>query len=78
MTPEEFDEQIERATRGFAGLRGISDRLASQLVEGGYLSFDDLSVIEPGILKEMGGLTDQEADSIIEQAENAAEDENRR
>lgn len=78
MTAEEFDEQIEGATRDFAGLRGVSDRLASQLVERGYLSFEDLSVIEPGILKEMGGLTHQQADSIIDQAENAAKDEDRR
>jgi N utilization substance protein A len=78
MTAEEFDEQIERARLGFRGLPGVSDRLALQLIEQGYLWFDDLALIEPDALKDMGAMTEQQANFIIEQAEQAAEIDDRR
>ena len=74
MTPEELEEQIERAMAGFARLEGVSDELAEALVGQGYLSYDDLSVIEPDALCELGGLTAEEAARIIEQAERLAEE----
>ena len=57
MTREELDEQIERAVGGFSALDGVDDSLAEKLVGEGFLSYDDLSVIEPDALMEMGGLT---------------------
>jgi len=76
MTREELDEQIEQAVAGFAALEGVSEELAERLVGEGFLSYDDLSVIEPDLLKEMGNLTDEEAERIIQQAElKAAEAE---
>ena len=50
MTREELDEQIEQAVAGFASLDGVERELAEKLVGEGFLSYDDLSVIEPGRL----------------------------
>ncbi len=74
MTAEELEEQIERAVAGFSQLEGVNEELAQALVEQGYLSYDDLSVIEPDALMEMGGLTAEQVDRIVEQAEQRAED----
>ena len=54
MTREELDEQIEQAVMGFSSLEGMDDELAEKLVGEGFLSYDDLSVIEPDVLMEMG------------------------
>ncbi|MHB0955273.1 MAG: transcription termination factor NusA [Pirellulaceae bacterium] len=73
MTADELEEQIERAVGGFNILEGVNEELAQALVEQGYLSYDDLSVIEPDALMEMGGLTAEQVDRIVEQAEQRAE-----
>ncbi len=74
MTADELEEQIERAVGGFSALEGVNEELAQALVEQGYLSYDDLSVIEPDALMEMGGLTAEQVDRIVEQAEQRAEE----
>ncbi len=74
MTREELEEQLEAALVGFASLDGVSEELADRLVGEGFLSYDDLSVIEPDDLMEMGGLTVDEVNHIIEQAEIKAEE----
>jgi N utilization substance protein A len=74
MTQEELQEQIERAVAGFSALEGVSDELAERLVGEGFLSYDDLSVIEPSDLQAMGNLTPELADHIIAQAERKAEE----
>ena len=74
MTQEELGEQIDRAVAGFADLEGISEELAVKLVEQGYMSYDDLSVIEPDVMMEMGGLAEAEVDAIVLQAEAKAEE----
>ncbi len=76
MTAGELEEQIDRAVTAFMELEGMTEDLAQRLVEQGYLSYDDLSVIEPDSLMEMGGLTAEQVDLIVEQAdEKAAEAE---
>ncbi len=72
MTRDELDEQLERALGGFGAIDGMTDDLADRLVGEGFLSYDDLSVIEPEDLMQMGGLTREQADHIIEQAESKA------
>ncbi len=72
MTAEELDEQIERAVVGFSQIEGVSDELAQALVEQGYLSYDDLEVIEPDELMAMGDLTEEQVAHIVEQAERLA------
>lgn len=85
MTNEELEQQIDRAVSGFMQIDGMTEELAQRLVEQGYLSYDDLSVIEPDALMEMGGLTQEQVDHIVaqaeelaEQAEKAAEEERQR
>lgn len=77
MTGDELEEQIERAVLGFSHLEGMTDDLAHRLVEQGYLSYDDLSVIEPEALMEMGDLTEEQVELLVEQAERKAEEAER-
>ncbi len=77
MTREELDEQLEQALLGFSALEGVSEELADRLVGEGFLTYDDLSVIEPDDLMEMGGLPEEEVGRIIEQAEAKAEEAER-
>jgi N utilization substance protein A len=72
MTREELDEQIESAVKGFSSLEGVEPDVAEKLVGEGFLSYDDLSVIEPDALMEMGGLVQEHVDKIIQQAEAKA------
>ncbi len=77
MTADELDEQIDRASTGFMSLEGMDEELATRLVEQGYLSYDDLSVIEPEALVQMGGLTEEQVERLVEQAERKAEEAER-
>jgi transcription termination/antitermination protein NusA len=72
MTTTELEEQIDRAVTSFMELEGMTEDLAQRLVEQGYLSYDDLSVIEPDALMEMGGITAEQVDVIVEQADERA------
>jgi N utilization substance protein A len=72
MTQEELDQQIERATAGFSSIEGMDESLAERLVGEGFLSYDDLSVIEPDDLMEMGGLSAEAVDAIVAEAERRA------
>ena len=74
MTQEELQEQIENAVMGYSALEGVTDELAERLVGEGFLSYDDLSVIEPDDLMEMGELSQEVVDRIVEQAEAKAEE----
>jgi N utilization substance protein A len=69
MTREELEEQLNQAVAGFSALEGVADELAERLVGEGFLSYDDLSVIEPDDLMRMGNLAQEDADRIIAQAE---------
>ncbi|HJT33513.1 MAG TPA: transcription termination factor NusA [Pirellulales bacterium] len=72
MTREELDEQIERAVGGFSSLEGVDESLAEKLVGEGFLSYDDLSVIEPDALMEMGGMSLEQVDKVVALAEEKA------
>jgi N utilization substance protein A len=74
MTQDELAESIDRAVEGFSSIEGVQFELAEKLVEEGFLSYDDLSIIEPDDLMEMGGLTQEQVDVIVEQAEIRAEE----
>ena len=74
MTRDELDEQIEQAVLGYSSLDGVEDELAEKLVGEGFLSYDDLSIIEPDALAEMGGLNADQIDLIVRQAELKAEE----
>ncbi len=68
--------RVDRAGRRRASARieGVETELAEKLVGEGFLSYDDLSIIEPDALMEMGGLTEEQVDAIVEQAEGRAEE----
>jgi N utilization substance protein A len=72
MTREELDQQIERAVTGFSSIEGLDESVAERLVGEGFLSYDDLSVIEPDDLMEMGGLSAEAVDKIVAEAEKRA------
>jgi N utilization substance protein A len=74
MTREELEEQIERAVVGFSEIEGVTDELAERLVGEGFLSYDDLSVIEPSDLLEMSELTEEQVEEITTFAEEKAEE----
>ena len=78
MTQDELESQIERAVQGFSSLDGVDEELANRLVGEGYLSYDDLSVIEPDDFMKMGELTEEQVDHIVEQAEQRAEEAERK
>jgi N utilization substance protein A len=72
MTPDELEQQIDRAVAGYMELEGMTEECAQRLVEQGYLSYDDLSVIEPDQLMEMGGFTEEQVQLIVDQSEERA------
>ncbi|MCI0492217.1 MAG: transcription termination factor NusA [Planctomycetes bacterium] len=74
MTQDELAQAIDRAVAGFSSLTGVETGLAERLVEEGFLSYDDLSIIEPDALMEMGELSEEQANVIVEQAEGRAAD----
>ncbi|MDA7980595.1 MAG: transcription termination factor NusA [Pirellulales bacterium] len=85
MTRDELEESIEHAVEGYSSIEGMEPEVAEQLVGEGFLSYDDLSVIEPEDLMNMGGLTAEQVDKIVleaearaEEAEKAAAEERRR
>jgi N utilization substance protein A len=73
MTREELDEQLDRAVGAFSVIPGVTPELAEGLVSQGFLSFDDLSVIEPDQLMEMGELDEEQVDAIVAYAERESE-----
>ena len=75
MTRDELESLLEKTLTGYLEIDGMTDDLADQLVGEGFLSFDDLSVIEPDDLMELGQLSEEEATHIIDQAEAFAEAE---
>lgn len=73
MTRDELNEQIDQAVTGFSAIEGIDPELSERLVGEGFLTYDDLEVIEPDLLQEMGDLSEEKVAAIIEQAEELAE-----
>jgi N utilization substance protein A len=72
MTRNELDEQLENSVAAFSSIPGVTEELAENLVAQGFFSFDDLSIIEPDQLAELGGLTADQCDEIIAVADDEA------
>ncbi len=73
MTREELNDQLDKSIDAFSSIPGAPDQMAENLVEQGFFSFDDLSVIEPDQLAELSGLTLEQCAPHIEFAEIEAE-----
>jgi N utilization substance protein A len=69
MTREELDEQLDRSVQAFSQVPHVAEELAELLVSQGFFSFDDLSVIEPDQLAELGNLTAGQCDEIVAYAD---------
>jgi N utilization substance protein A len=81
MNQKKLDEQLNKSVGMFSVVPGVSEELAENLVEQGFFTFDDLSVIEPDQLAELGGLTPEQCEIIIAHADTEAarvEEEERR
>jgi len=69
MTQDRLDERLETSVAAFSVVPDVSEELAENLVAQGFFTFDDLSVIEPDQLAELGGLTTQQCDAIVAYAD---------
>lgn len=73
MTRQELDEQLESSVSAFSSIDNVTEELAENLVAQGFFSFDDLSIIEPDQLSELGGgLAAEAVDAIIAYADDEA------
>ncbi len=77
MTREELDEAIEGAIEAFCTIDGITEEVSEALVGEGFLSYDDLSIIETEDLVELAGLDEEQVEAIREEAERKAEEAER-
>jgi N utilization substance protein A len=73
MTHDELNEGIERAIGWFSQIPGASEELVEALIESGFLSYDDLTFLEPAQLAEIAGVSEDDAEEMISFAEEAAE-----
>jgi N utilization substance protein A len=73
MTSEDLDEQIERAVGLFSSIPTTDPALIDRFVEQGFLSFDDLSIMDPEELAQLEGLDVVKATEIVGYAEVEAE-----
>src|SRR6266852_1824248 len=56
MTLDALNEGIERAEHWFRQIPGITDELLEAFITEGFLSFDDLTFLEPAEMAELGGI----------------------
>ena len=73
MTLDELNESIERAEGWFSQIPNVSPELVESFITEGFMSYVDITFIEPTDLAEMGAVTVEEAEGIIAFAEAAAE-----
>src|SRR5262249_12937530 len=73
MTHDELNEGIERAENWFRQIPEVSDELVEAFIEEGFLSYDDLTFLEPAQMAELAGITEEQATNLIAFAEAAAE-----
>lgn len=72
MTHEEYEDSIGKAENWFRQIPGVQDEAVEAFVEEGFLSYDDLTFLEPAQMAELAGTTEEEAEAIIAYAEEAA------
>ncbi len=70
MTQAQLDGQLDKSIEAFCVIPEVTPELAENLVSQGFFTFDDLSVIEPDQLAEIGGLSEEDCDKIIEYADS--------
>lgn len=73
MTIDELTEAVEKAEENFSELPGATEEVVDGLIEEGIFSYDDLSVMEPETIMEVCAVDEEAALTMIEFAEEAAE-----
>ncbi|MCS7020847.1 MAG: transcription termination factor NusA [Gemmataceae bacterium] len=74
LTHDELAETLERAERWFGQLPHASPELTTALIEEGFLSYNDISLIDAAELAEFTGLTPEQAEDVVMYAEEYAEE----
>jgi N utilization substance protein A len=73
MTHDEYNDGIDRAERWFNALPNIQPEMVEALIVEGFLSYTDLTFLDPAQLGELIGVTEEQADEMIASAEEWAE-----
>src|SRR5213596_3551524 len=73
MTHDEYNDGIDRAERWFNALPNIQPEMVEALIVEGFLSYTDLTFLDPAQLGELIGMTEEQADEMIASAEEWAE-----
>lgn len=73
MTMDELNEGIARAEGWFTQIPNVTTEMVERFIEEGFLSYDDLTFVEPAELGELIGVSEEEADDMIIFAEEQAE-----
>jgi N utilization substance protein A len=73
MTHDELNTTIEKAESQFSAMPGVQPELVDVLIEEGFLSYEDISVLTPAELMEMGGMDEDGAADMIAFADEEAQ-----
>jgi N utilization substance protein A len=73
MTHDELNTAIEKAESQFSSLPGMTSELVEVLIEEGFLSFEDIAVLTPAEVMEMGGVDEDTAADMIAFADEESE-----
>jgi N utilization substance protein A len=73
MTHDELNTTIEKAEMQFSQLPGVQPELVDVLIEEGFLSYEDVAVLTPAELMEMGGMDEETAADMIAFADEEAQ-----
>jgi N utilization substance protein A len=73
MTHDELNEGIEKAENWFGQIPNVTPELVEAFIEEGFLSYDDLTFLEPAQLAELAGITEEQAEEVIAFAEEGSE-----
>jgi N utilization substance protein A len=73
MTHDELNESIDRAVTWFSEIPGVTESQVETFIEEGFLSYDDLTFLEPAQLGELAQCTAEQAEEMIMYAEEASE-----
>src|SRR5205085_7824720 len=65
MTHDELNTSIEKAESQFSALPEMFPELVEVLIEEGFLSYEDIAVLTPAELMEMGGMDEDTAAEMI-------------
>jgi N utilization substance protein A len=73
MTQDLLDQQLDKSIEAFCVIPEVTAELAENLVSQGFFTFDDLSVIEPDQLAEIGSLSEEDCEKIVDYADRESQ-----